>query len=462
MKKTLLTIITLLSFNIIFSQNVGIGTISPDPSAQLDVYSSSKGFLPPRLTAAQRDSIRNPIAGLQIWCINCCQNGEMEVYNGITWTNMNGGGPCSIYNYLQISTLPIDSITSSTAVGGGLILNSGGSAINTKGLVWSTTHYPTINLSTKTIDSSVSENFRNRITLLIPNKTYYLRAYATNSFGTGYGNEISFTTNELSIPTLNTNTVSSITTNSAVSGGLVISDGGAPITAKGVCWSLNNNPTIIDSKTNDGTGVGSFISQLSQLLNNTKYYFRAYASNSLGTAYGNLDSFKTAQVYNVGQSYQGGIIGYILQPEDPGYDINVPHGIIVAPSDQGTSFWACGSCPIIGNTLSEIGTGLQNTNNIVNACTVNVVFCNSSYTAARICYDLVLNDFSDWYLPSINELDKLYANRNLIGGFSSGNYWSSTEYGGPNAWYIWFSSGQRRYNDFQKTNTLNIRAIRSF
>lgn len=96
-----------------------------------------------------------------------------------------------------------------------------------------------------------------------------------------------------SAPALTTTSVSNITTTTATSGGMISSDGGSPITARGVCWSTANNPTINDAKTSDGTGTGSFSSSLTGLSPNTKYYVRAYATNSAGTNYGNEVSFTT-------------------------------------------------------------------------------------------------------------------------------------------------------------------------
>jgi len=93
--------------------------------------------------------------------------------------------------------------------------------------------------------------------------------------------------------TLTTVAVSSITTSTAISGGNITSDGGTPVTARGVCWSTTTGPTIADSKTIDGTGVGSYTSTLSGLATGTTYYVRAYATNSSGTAYGNEVSFVT-------------------------------------------------------------------------------------------------------------------------------------------------------------------------
>ncbi|HQA76684.1 MAG TPA: hypothetical protein PLY32_06140, partial [Salinivirgaceae bacterium] len=85
---------------------------------------------------------------------------------------------------------------------------------------------------------------------------------------------------KVGIPTLSTTVVTDITETTASSGGDITSDGGAPITARGVCWSTNQLPTILDNKTSDGTGVGKFSSTLSDLLPNTTYYVRAYATNS--------------------------------------------------------------------------------------------------------------------------------------------------------------------------------------
>ncbi len=98
------------------------------------------------------------------------------------------------------------------------------------------------------------------------------------------------------VPTLNTTNVSSVTETSAASGGNITGDGGATVTARGICWSTSQNPTTADNTTSDGTGTGTFTSNLTGLTANTIYYLRAYATNSEGTAYGNLVSFTTLAV----------------------------------------------------------------------------------------------------------------------------------------------------------------------
>ena len=104
--------------------------------------------------------------------------------------------------------------------------------------------------------------------------------------------EVSFTT--LGLPTVTTSAVSSITPTGATSGGNVTADGNSPVTARGICWSTSPNPSLANNVTDNGTGLGTFISTINGLTPSTTYYIRAYATNSVGTAYGNAISFTTA------------------------------------------------------------------------------------------------------------------------------------------------------------------------
>jgi len=230
-----------------------------------------------------------------------------------------------------ITTNAVSDITSTTSRSGGNITNDGGAEVTVRGICWSTSPNPTI-ANNKTNDGIGSGSFTSLITGLIQGTTYYLKAYATNSIGTTYGNQVT-TTTMIVLPVLTTATMSDITTTTATSGGYISSDGGAAVTARGVCWSTSAPPTLTNSKTTDGTGIESFTSSLTGLTANTTYYLRAYATNSAGTAYGNQASFTTT-VLAIGQSYQGGIIAYVLQPGDPNYITGETHGLIAAPNDQ--------------------------------------------------------------------------------------------------------------------------------
>ena len=91
MKKLTLAFLLMIFCNGFVKAQIGIGTSSPNAKAALDVYSNSKGFLPPRLTYAEKIAITSPPAGLVLWCSNCGTNGELQVYNGTEWVNMTGG-----------------------------------------------------------------------------------------------------------------------------------------------------------------------------------------------------------------------------------------------------------------------------------------------------------------------------------------------------------------------------------
>jgi uncharacterized protein (TIGR02145 family) len=197
----------------------------------------------------------------------------------------------------QVSTSTISNITLNSASSGGTITSDGGADITSKGVVWNTAASPTISLNTKTIEGTGTGTFSSSITNLTPSTTYYLRAYATNISGTGYGSEISFTTNSIVLPVLSTTAITDITFNSAASGGSVTNDGGGTITARGIVWSTTQNPTIaVATKTINGAGIGNFISLIENLNPITTYFVKAYATNSAGTAYGNEVEFKTLPV----------------------------------------------------------------------------------------------------------------------------------------------------------------------
>ena len=157
------------------------------------------------------------------------------------------------------------------------------------------------------------------------------------------------------------------------------------------------------------------------------------------------------------QLYQGGRIAYLLEPGDPGYDANVQHGLIMTTGDTATTQWGCSGTNITGTT-STFGSGPTNTQKIVEQCATAGI-------AARVCNDLVQNGYSDWYLPSLAEWNKIngYYSSNLIPNLnlSLDTYWTSTQSSTTQAWgqdTCCFAPGVQD----GKSNSRKVRAIRSF
>ncbi len=249
-KSALMTAILLFSLATQAQVGIGVSPANINPSAQLDVSSTIKGFLPPRMTESQRNDIPNPAAGLMLWCSNCGTSGEIQVYNGTAWTNMVGG-------------------TAAAA--------------------------------------------------LVP--------------------------------------------------------------------------------------------------------------------------------LAIGQSYQGGKIAYI--------DASGLHGLIAADADlSAAAIWWNGSNTITGATGTGIGTGLANTNAIISSQG------NSGSYAAKICRDYRGGGYTDWFLPSRDELIQLFINKSVIGGFATGHYWSSSEYVIYEVYVQYFYWGTLDFG--YKYSPYNVRAIRAF
>ena len=322
-------------------------------------------------------------------------------------TNENGISYGEAITVVTQSGIPIVSTTqteatSTTIISGGIIQDDGGYNIIARGVCYST------NNSTPTIEDSYTTAgigmgyFSSIITNVTVSTTYYVRAYATNSITTGYGDVITITTGD-GLPIVITTPVGeNVTETTAISGGQVTDDGGFIVTARGVCWSTLPYPTINDNKTTDGSGIGYYASTITgiDLTSDNTYYVRAYATNQNGTTYGE-------QVLVTKENYE-----YTEFPT-----IKIANYIYCLYPDIG------------GWTWNEANT---------------------------ICEDLIFAGYTDWYLPSKAELISIMkychvgwrdeSGVNEYGGYNGGtgksaHYWTSTNDGGTQAHALGFFNG---------------------
>jgi len=233
-----------------------------------------------------------------------------ENANGINFGSQGTFTTLSAVSIPAVSTNLITSITSTTATGGGIVINEGSSSVTIRGICWGTSINPTTakpliptTSGGRTKNGSGIGEFTSSITGASANTLYYVRAYATNTAGTAYGENQTFTTLG-SLPTLTTASTSLITISSATSGGEVLTQGSSSVTQRGICYSTSINPdtsqptttTATGGKILSGIGLGTFSCDMSGLNAGTLYYVRAYAINSSGTSYGVNQSFTTTSI----------------------------------------------------------------------------------------------------------------------------------------------------------------------
>lgn len=403
-----------------------ISYTSGHASTVLDIKSNTKGLIPPRMTQAQRNSISSPATGLLIFQTD--NTPGYYYYNGSAWTALGG---------------------SAGADGSETKINAGyGIAVSGTG----TTGTP-YSFSYQT--QSVTQSERDALTGLIAGRYVWCSNCGTVGQmqiynGSGWTNMTGGTVLPV-LPTLTTTSASSVTSTTASSGGNVTSNGGETLIARGVCWGITSNPTISNWTTNDGTGTGSYTSSLTGLFPSTTYYLRAYATNTAGTTYGSEVSFTTSALA-VGDSYQGGKVAYLLQSGDGGYKSGISDGFITTSSDLSTGApWGTNGVETYA-TGTALGTGWDNTN-------MAATYDGLAGSAPKLCYDLTSGGYSDWYLPSYEELNKLYSNKTTLGGFTSNYYWSSTQSSTTYAYYQYFGTGSRTTQN--KPTNAYVRPIRS-
>ncbi len=185
----------------------------------------------------------------------------------------------------------ITNVTDTSALIGAQITFNGNGDITERGVLYSSEPELTFN-NAKILNGTGTGAFETIIKGLLPGKKYYVKAFAVNSAGTSFTEEKSFETSKV-LPSITTTAVSAITLSSAMAGGNITKDGGSTIISRGIVFGVNPNPSLADSKTIVAGGIGAFESAITNIKFSTKYYVRAYATNAVGTAYGNEISFTT-------------------------------------------------------------------------------------------------------------------------------------------------------------------------
>ncbi|MGH7196108.1 MAG: DUF1566 domain-containing protein, partial [Candidatus Saccharimonadales bacterium] len=244
----------------------------------------------------------------------------------------------------------------------------------------------------------------------------------------------------------------------------VTSDGGDTVTQRGIVYSTSQNPTTANSKVTSGSGTGSFTANMTGLAQSTTYYVRAYAINGAGTSYGNQVSFTTTSrpACNIGSTGPGGgIIFYndggntCYEAAPSGWDggsdptgtwCNGYQGAAIESGDQTTNNGLGNQA--IGQGASNTATMLANAN------------CNNSSDAEHLAANYNGGGKTDWFLPSLYELNQLYNEKSVVGGFASDSYWSSSEYSSSYAWNEYFTSGPQ--SNGGKGGYFYVRPVRAF
>ena len=191
-----------------------------------------------------------------------------------------------------VTTNEAASITINSADVGGKVTDDGGADVTERGIVYDLSQPPENGGQNRTMGSGTGP-FNNIVSELSFGTTYYVKAYAINKAGIGYGSQITFKTLDVSNPGVTTSPVTVITQTTAVVGGNVNADGSAPVTERGVYWGTAQNPETSGTKLQIGSGIGTFSTTLPSLIPDTKYYVKAYAVNSKGTGFGTQINFTT-------------------------------------------------------------------------------------------------------------------------------------------------------------------------
>ena len=401
---------------------VGINTTGsqPDPSAGLDVNFTNKGFLPPRMTYEQRKSIASPAEGLLVWCTNCNPDGTgvLSMYQGGIWKNLD----------FHCAAPQTPAAGTYTPTSNSINWNWGTAPIADGYKGNSENDYNTaIDLGPVT---SLNE------TGLQCQRSYTRYIWAYNACG---HSEVPLAMTQSTLPVLLT--PSPAPDGTTASACQIHWKWSSVPGATGYKWNSVND---LNTATDLGPGLEYFQNPVGGGMMVSSY---VWAYNSCGYSNPTILTCQASPDFCVGQSYQGGIIIYV--------DNTGQHGLIAATNDLATmAHWSMTS-GVTGATNSGVGEGLVNTNIIV------VAVGSSDIYAAKLCADLVLNGYSDWYLPSKEEMMIMYDNRYVLGNWGEGMpYWSSTEINAGNAGALDMLTGLTSIS--AKQSVFYVRPVRLF
>jgi hypothetical protein len=414
------------------------------------IFLTNGGFV--KLPLSKDTSATNELQTLTI------SNDTIFLTNG-GFVKLPSSAPSSFVS-ANITTKTVVGITPNSATFGGIVSNANSNQIIERGIVYDTSTNPTVNSKKISIGKGIgsydytTSGFFNNGDFLQSNKTYYVRAYAiTENNITLYGNEVSFTTSIFTPPIITTNTPTNISSNFVFLGGTISALNGNTVYQRGVVFSSNTNPTIVNS-VNFETSSDTNERYPYIIPSTTMFYARAYVKTGNGiVTYGNQITFTTLSTGQIGPG--GGIVFF-----DNGNNSGGLRYLECAPNDQSAGIqWGC-SGTLIGSTNGS-GAPDSMTNRIVAGC-------NETSFAAKECYNLVLGGKSDWYLPNNIELTFMHFNlyNKNLGNFSANLYWSSDEVNSSQASALDFGNGQQMGTVFStnqdKTSNFRVRAIRAY
>jgi hypothetical protein len=191
-----------------------------------------------------------------------------------------------------VKTTDVLSVTRTSATCGGEVTSQGSFEVISRGICWSTSSNPTIQDSI-TFDGSGLGSYTSSIVGLNPGTEYFVRAYATNNTGTGYGETKSFTTDPASLPEVKTSPYIGVSQTTASFVGYLVSDCSSEVFDRGFCWSTSEDSDLSDNHVSVSLSSYDFFTKITGLDPNTEYFVSAYATNLIGTGYGNPESFTT-------------------------------------------------------------------------------------------------------------------------------------------------------------------------